>query len=296
MDQSIVNNHKMVYDKIEELITILNKEGIDYYLAGALSSFINYGIESNRCHEDINIHINERDLGKFENVCTELNIHYIDDRLSSPRVLNDGISYGEHDVKAIFGDSGFHIGVFCFERLADGTIISKIYYHNDDNSPCCREEIYSSNLAKIIFKKSPVEFRGNLVYLVAPEYIFYIKQKTNTEKDKKDMECFQDKINMEVLGEIRRLMRTDCFVQCTPVFSLPPLSKLNLKKIENDNTELSQMITGSSDNNIAEDNSDVTLGSKQSESGFAKKHSLILILAFTIIILLIGFVVYQLIK
>ena len=33
MDQSIVNNHKMVYDKIEELITILNKEGIDYYLA-----------------------------------------------------------------------------------------------------------------------------------------------------------------------------------------------------------------------------------------------------------------------
>ena len=152
MDQSIINNHKMVYDKIEELITILNKEGIDYYLAGALSSFINFGIESNRCHEDINIHINERDLGKFENVCTELNIHYIDDRLSSPRVLNDGISYGEHDVKAIFGDSGFHIGVFCFERLADGTIISKIYYHNDDNSPCCREEIYSSNLAKIIFK------------------------------------------------------------------------------------------------------------------------------------------------
>ena len=46
--KNVKQNHEMIYSKLEQLVDALNKEGIDYQLAGALCGYIKYGQESNR--------------------------------------------------------------------------------------------------------------------------------------------------------------------------------------------------------------------------------------------------------
>lgn len=204
----VKENHKEIYDKLEILVRKLNEAGVDYQLAGALCSYIKYGVESERTHDDIDINLNEVDMDKFKKVCEEMGLQFQDNRLTSPRVLKRGIPSGEHEVIATLDGSEFHIGAFCFERKPDGSIINKGYYHDENNNPCSRNDIISPELAAEIFGREAVEFRGQTLYITPPEYIYKLKSYTQNDKDKTDLQFMADKIDRDKLSRINGLSST----------------------------------------------------------------------------------------
>ena len=236
---SIRKNHEKTYSKLEEFTKLLNAEGIDYQLAGALCGYIKYNQESERYHEDIDISINEKDIPKLKKVCSMMGLKFSDNRYNSPRVLKNGIPSGEHELIATEDNSDFHIGAFPFERLADGTIINKGYYHDSNNNPCCREDIISSDLASLIFGRETVDFRGNPLSITSPEYIYILKSYTKNDKDLKDIEFLEDKIDKDKLNKIRELSKTEKITQNTLVTKKP--------EVKEDNPELQDMLYTTTD-------------------------------------------------
>ncbi len=201
----VKQNHEEIYSKLEVLVKKLNERGIDYQLAGALCSYIKYGQESQRIHDDIDINLNEEDIDKFREVCEEMGLSFNDNRLTTPRVLKNGIPSGEHEVIATLENSDFHIGAFCFERKPDGTIINKSYYHDENGQVFSRDDIISPELAREIFGKEVVDFRGQKLVITPPEYIYKLKNYTKNNKDKFDIEFMQDKIDRAKLERISSL-------------------------------------------------------------------------------------------
>ena len=206
---SVKKNHEKIYSRLEELIRLLNEENIDYQLAGALALYLKYGKESNRCHHDIDISVNEKDIRKLKNVFEKMNLKFNDIRFNSLKVLKDGKLVGKHEISGLEEASDFHIGVFPFERLADGTLITKGYYHDSNNNPCCMENILSSQLSSLIFEKDPITFKGIPVYITSPEYIYVIKSNTRGKKDIEDMEFLEERINKDKLNKIKELSKSD---------------------------------------------------------------------------------------
>ena len=203
----VKSNHTEIYNRLEMLVKKLNEAQIDYQLAGALCAYIKYGVESSRTHDDIDINLNEDDIVKFKKICEEMGLHFQDNRLNSPRVLKNGILSGEHEVIATLDGSDFHIGAFCFERKLDGTIINKGYYHDENNSPCCRCDIISPELANEIFGRKEVDFRGQKLFITPPEYVYKLKSYTKKDKDLADIIFMKERIDKSKLERINQLSK-----------------------------------------------------------------------------------------
>lgn len=203
----VKSNHTEIYNRLEMLVKKLNEAQIDYQLAGALCAYIKYGVESSRTHDDIDINLNEDDIVKFKKICEEMGLHFQDNRLNSPRVLKNGIPSGEHEVIATLDGSDFHIGAFCFERKLDGTIINKGYYHDENNSPCCRCDIISPELANEIFGREEVDFRGQKLFITPPEYVYKLKSYTKKDKDLADIMFMEERIDKSKLERINELSK-----------------------------------------------------------------------------------------
>lgn len=208
----VKQNHEEIYSKLEILVKKLNEKGIDYQLAGALCAYIKYGVESNRTHDDIDINLNEADMSKFKEVCEEMGLQFHDDRLTTPRVLKNGIPAGDHEVLATLDGSDFHIGAFCFERKPDGTIVNKGYYHDENGQVYTRDDIMSPELVNEIFGREQVDFRGQKLTITPPEYVYRLKNYTKKDKDLADimfMESRIDKDKLERISELSKLSRTE---------------------------------------------------------------------------------------
>lgn len=203
----VKENHEEIYSKLEVLIRKLNEKDVDYQLAGALCAYIKYGVESNRTHDDIDINLNEADMSKFKEVCEEMGLQFHDNRLTTPRILKNGIPYGEHEVIATLDGSDFHIGAFCFERKPDGTVINKGYYHDENGQIFSRNDIISPQLASEIFGKEQAIFRGQRLFITPPEYIYKLKSYTHNSKDKVDLLFMENRIDRNKLARINELSK-----------------------------------------------------------------------------------------
>ena len=220
----VKENHEKIYSKLEVLIRKLNEKGIDYQLAGALCAYIKYGVESNRTHDDIDINLNEADINKFKEVCEEMGFQFHDNRLTTPRILKNGIPSGEHEVIAILDGSDFHIGAFCFERKPDGTVINKGYYHDENGQIFSRNDIMSPQLASEIFGREQAIFRGQKLFITPPEYIYKLKSYTHNSKDRVDLLFMESRIDRDKLARINELSKdsriehnkVDISIQLTP--------------------------------------------------------------------------------
>lgn len=203
----VKENHKEIYDKLEILIKKLNERGVDYQLAGALCAYIKYGVESDRTHDDIDINLNERDMSKFKEVCEEMGLQFHDNRMTTPRILKNGIPAGDHEVLATLDGSDFHIGAFCFERKPDGTVINKGYYHDDRGQIYTRDEVISPELAEEIFGREEVDFRGQKLVITPPEFVYRLKNYTKKDKDLVDIMFMEGRIDKSKLERINELSK-----------------------------------------------------------------------------------------
>lgn len=292
--ENVGENHALVFQKLEEIIPLLNQSGIEYHLAGALSSYIAFGEESSRCHDDIDFLVNEKDLAKFGRICEDLGYTFYDHRMQSPRVLKDGIPCGEHEIIAILPNNDFHIGVFSFEHLIDGNIVIKGYYHDEEGNPCCREEIISSELASEVIETQYYPFHGLSISIVSPEYVYYLKQYTKNSKDMYDLEFLESRINKDKVEKIRSLTHKDRYIQCVSVEALPEERLLNPNALENDNTELSQMLVDSQKTSSSSEQIEEPKGYEKirdvsfTQNGFVNRYAIVIaLLSLTVITLIV---------
>lgn len=204
----VKQNHEEIYSKLEVLVKKLNERGIDYQLAGALCAYIKYGVESSRTHDDIDINLNEADMDKFRQVCEEMGLQFHDDRVTTPRVLKNGIPAGDHEVLATLDGSDFHIGAFCFERKPDGTIVNKGYYHDESGQVYTRDDVMPPELASEIFGREQVNFRGQKLTITPPEYVYRLKNYTKKDKDLADIMFMEGRIDKDKLERISELSKT----------------------------------------------------------------------------------------
>lgn len=310
-DEKVRDNHETLYGKLEQLARLLNKEGIDYQLAGSLCGFLKCDEESNRCHDDIDISLNEQDVGKFQRICESMGLTFEDNRLNSPKVLNNDIPVGDHEIISKDSESDFHIGVFPFERLEDGTVISKEYYHDEDGTACVRENICLPELASEIFGHEEIDFRGTPIVITPPEYVYILKGYTNNKKDKQDMKFLEKQIDKKKLEKIESLSKEKNVVQNVPVNSLPDVDIHN--PFNNSDDEIGDMISDYSagSSNIEKDNGDLekdrakvyvkkqessnTSSSGSNESGFANSSIIVALIGIMFTICAIGATIMYLI-
>ncbi len=199
----VKDNHKELYEKLDQLVSLLATAGIDYQLAGALCSYLKYGEESKRIHDDIDLNMNEDDLGKFGEVCRQLGFDFHDNRMNSPRVLQNGIPHGDHEVVAEIPGSDLHIGVFCFQRNPDGSINNRSYYKDEEGNNKVWNEYMPPEFAKLVFGAETIEFNGKPLIITPPEYVYSLKSFTRQQKDLEDIKFMEDKIDKDKLARIR---------------------------------------------------------------------------------------------
>lgn len=245
--KDIRENHNTIYTYLENIADRFNKEGIDYQLAGSLCGYLKYNSESSRIHDDIDFHLNERDIERVRRIVTDMGFDFFDKRLNSPRILKDGVPYGKHEVMATLKDKDFHVGFICFERLANGAIISKNYYHDENNNPCAREDIFGPTLTKEIYDSNVITLNNTQIKVTSPEFIFQIKHYSNKEKDSIDIKFLYEHIDTLKLQRIKELSKNEQHIQMVPVNDLPRAILLNPLAVENDNSELSQMLVTSNE-------------------------------------------------
>lgn len=283
--EAVKANHEVIYSMLDQIIPKLQEAGVDYHLAGALCGYLKYGEESSRCHEDLDFMVNEEDLDKFQKICEEMGLSYFDHRLNSPRVLKNDIPSGEHEVIATTSLSDFHIGVFCFERFVDGTFVMKGYYHDDENRPMCREEVFSSELAKEVFDSEFIDYKGHQLSITSPEYLYLLKSYTRGEKDLKDLTFLESRIDPNKLNRIRELSKTDKVVQHREVHYVPETKK----------DELNQMIEEKPVEEVEEKPKELIKQDDTpiSEKGFIHKYSVVLTILILVVLVLIVFLILK---
>ena len=279
-------NHLLIYSILDQIIPKLQEAGVDYHLAGALCGYLKYGEESNRCHEDLDFMVNEEDLDKFQKICEEMGFSFFDHRMNSPRVLKNEIPSGEHEVIATTTLSDFHIGVFCFERFVDGTFVMKGYYHDEENHPMCREEVFSSDLAKEIFDSEIIDYKGHPLSITSPEYLYLLKSYTLNDKDLIDIAFLKDKLDPEKLSRIQSLLKTDKAVQHRLVEEIPDTKSDELEKMVEDKEE-------EKENSLEKPKVLVKNDLPITDKGFAHKYAIVLTLLILAVIVLILFLVLK---
>lgn len=228
---NVRDNHKMINSKLKELVHLLNENNIDYQLCGALCGYLKYG-ESDRVHDDIDFSVNEKDIDSFKKICISLGYSFEDNRMNSPRSLKNGIPSGEHEIIARDPNSDFHIGVFAFERMPDKSVINKLYYTDEQGNPCVREELYSPEFASEIFPREVVSFDGEKVFITPFEFVYSLKEYTQSEKDKHDIAFYKDKINKDRYKRIKKKAESGKIIRHIPVYGVDtydenPFAKLN---------------------------------------------------------------------
>lgn len=282
-NSDIKNNHEDIYDRLDELVFLLNENNIDYQLAGALCGYLKYGEESNRKHDDIDISVNEDDLGKVKEICQSLGFSFIDDRKKPRKKLIDGKPVGDQEVQAIDIRDGFRIDVLCFKRLENGDVVSKEYYLDEDDNVVCKEEIFEGDLAKLLYGKEEITFRDNKLFITPPEYVYSFKKYTDTPKDIEDVKYLDSRINMDKLREITELLSS----KKININS----DKENENTVSNDLESMMNDISDEKDNDISHENEKPkTFQFKRDEDGFADSLSITSLFVATSVIILIGLI------
>lgn len=125
---SIKENQKILNKTLVWILNEFNKNDIDYYLAGANCFYVQSNTPIIRYHDDIDFLVNENDINKLKGIFDNSEFIFEDNRQNTKKQINPyGFPGGEHEIVAKHKNSEFHIGIFCFRREINGTVIQREY-------------------------------------------------------------------------------------------------------------------------------------------------------------------------
>ena len=296
-DIGVKENHELIDRTLVEVCNKLNALRVDYYVVGALSSFIGTNTPLFRYHGDIDFMVAEEDLDKVRAALQGTDYVFEDNRLNNSKTRLPGSNHtsGEHEVIANHKDNEFHLGFFLFKRNPDNSLDIREYYM-ENGEPQVLIRHMPRELVELEYTNKTTEYHGTRFRTSTPESVIAKKESTRHGKDLLDIEVLKDKVDHSKMEQARQYQTT---VTTHPVFEQ--------RKQSQDNSELSGMVTesGSSKANATiapaqkEMGAQKTLGvhpatkPPQAPSGFitAAASVLIILLIMTIVLLILTAVI-----
>ncbi len=227
-DLSVKENHALIDKTLVEVCNRLNALRVDYYVVGALSSFIGTNTPLFRYHDDIDFMVAEEDLDKVSKALEGTDFVFEDNRLHNKKTHKEGENHtgGEHEVIANHKENEFHLGFFLFKRNPDNSLTIREYYM-EDGEPHVLERHLPKELVDLEYTKKTTEYKGTRFRTSTPESVLAKKEYTRHGKDLLDIEALRDKVDRSKIAEARQYR--------TPFTTKPVNEKKN-------NSELSSMV------------------------------------------------------
>jgi len=228
-DLSVKENHELIDKTLVEVCNKLNALRVDYYVVGALSSFIGTDTPLFRYHDDIDFMVAEEDLEKVSKALEGTDFVFEDNRLHNKKTHKEGENHtsGEHEVIANHKENEFHLGFFLFKRNPDNSLTIREYYMEDDE-PHVLERHLPKELVDLEYTKKTTEYKGAKFRTSTPESVLAKKEYTRHGKDLLDIEALKDKVDRSKMAEAKKHHAT---------FTTSPVKQKDTKK-----SELSSMV------------------------------------------------------
>lgn len=185
-------NHKLVlevFDKFNEIIGI----NFDAYYTGGLMGYLAIKHPLERYHGDLDLFINEEQLESLYEL-----VKQSDDFIFVSN-MNDKEENG-HEFKIQYKDTPMSIGLFLFERKSDNEIVTKEYFHKNNNQNeelLVNEHHLVPEYAQMIFSDQIRQHNG-IPYKMQSLESIYNSKKNSRPKDRYDASIIKDNINLMI--------------------------------------------------------------------------------------------------
>lgn len=185
-------NHKLVlevFDKFNEIIGI----NFDAYYTGGLMGYLAIKHPLERYHGDLDLFINEEQLESLYELVKQ------SDDFTFISNMNDKEENG-HEFKIQYKDTPMSIGLFLFERKSDNEIVTKEYFHKNNNQNeelLVNEHHLVPEYAQMIFSDQIRQHNG-IPYKMQSLESIYNSKKNSRPKDRYDASIIKDNINLMI--------------------------------------------------------------------------------------------------
>ena len=210
----IEENHQLISDTLKKVCDNLNELGVDYYVVGALSTFIGTQTPLFRYHGDIDFMIAEKDIPKVQEALKDSEYSFSDDRLNNQKRLAPGVGHtqGEHEVIANHKENEFHLGFFLFRREPDNSMTIREYFmeenENGEKVPKVLERHEPAELVALEYSEDLTTFAGTQFRTSTPESVYAKKMSTKHPKDILDLEALRNKVDFNKIKEMEQYHST----------------------------------------------------------------------------------------
>lgn len=210
---SIEENHKLISATLKPLCDKLNELGVDYYVVGALSTFIGTQTPLFRYHGDIDFMIAEKDIPQVQEALKDSEYNFSDDRFNNQKRLTQGVGHtqGEHEVIANHKENEFHLGFFLFRREQDNSITIREYFmeenENGEKVPKVLERHEPAELVALEYSEELTDYAGTQFRTSTPESVFAKKMSTKHPKDMLDLKALKGKVDF---NKIKKMEQYQC--------------------------------------------------------------------------------------
>lgn len=194
-------NHERIYKIFDEYNRMLNENNIEFYYTSGILAYLLVNKELERYHHDLDIFINMDCLEKLENICNNYNFSF------ERKIGERGDGTKRIMLKMYYSNQiDIPITVFMYIKKADGSIIQKDYFL-DENDQKFVEYIYNSPLiSQLSFSEIP-KFHNNIEYYsITPEALFLCKM-GNRPKDIYDCTIFRNIVNVDKLKILKEAFK-----------------------------------------------------------------------------------------
>ena len=211
---TVEDDHRLIFNTLKTVCDRFNDAGVDYYVVGALSTFIGTQTTLFRYHEDIDFLISEDDISKVQNALDNSEYTFLDNRLNNSKILTPGVgnTQGEHEVIAHNKNNEFNLGFFLFRREKDNSMTMREYFMEQNSKgekiPKILERHLNPELVNLEYSKDVTHFAGTAFKTSTPESVFLKKMGTSQDKDLLDLDALRDKVDFKKMCEIQKYQPT----------------------------------------------------------------------------------------
>lgn len=206
-----MEDYSSTYATIKKVYSEINKNGINAYMIGGISSAIQAGIDLYRQNEDIDLMVAKEDLPQLIESLRSIGYKVEDKRghLTDNYVDADGTFHpADHELNADINSLNMlGVGIFGFERK-NGTVITNSYaYEENAQAVIGNQSVMPEELFDLMYSSEEIEYKGTPVKCQSKEFTYLSKSSGSREKDKLDASVIEQYIGEDEQKKIDRIKK-----------------------------------------------------------------------------------------
>ena len=204
-------DYSSTYTTIKKVYSEINKNGINAYMIGGISSAIQAGIDLYRQNDDIDLMVSKEDLSQLIEGLQNIGYSVEDKRgiLTGNYVDSAGVFHpADHELNADINSSDMlGVGIFVFERKEGTVIINSYAYEENEKAVIGNQSVMPEELFDLMYSSQDIEYKGTTVKCQSKEFTYLSKSSGNREKDKLDAGVIEQYIGEDEKKKIDRIKK-----------------------------------------------------------------------------------------